>query len=337
MYFGKSKKRIIDILFLVHRREFVQLFYENLAEENCLEGNIDIWAFLDCVLDESFEELETHIAVQDSDPCPLLIPTISMRAPLIKKLELNLDLMKKNVDVRKLENVIQSLSSLQHLTELCLVGVTFSSRLPVMCHIGKYCPLLTHLTVLGDKNLSNAAVLALTIGELFNVMFPTENEYCRLIDSTMERLVIPPELRTPICSTLRRFIIFPTYLEQKKVPSSPSAVAFLLRHFPFLEELTLRQRITSSITMCMRPCVVLSAVTAIATTSLYEIENLIGRKRAAIIRRMPNQLVLPQSWLSATLSIGNFRYIFVDFNISLINQYNHILILIYSLVNDLKQ
>lgn len=50
---------------------------------------VDIWAFLDCVLDENFDELKTNVTYPNAQASAKLISTIAKRSPNLKTLRLN--------------------------------------------------------------------------------------------------------------------------------------------------------------------------------------------------------------------------------------------------------
>jgi len=109
------------------------------GREECI---VDIWVFLDCVLDESFKELVTHVAFPGAEPNHKLIPTIAKHSPLLKKLTLNFKFMKAGTNLERFKSFICSLTSLEHLTDLTLTEVrdgyasaNMASRCPI-CSFG---------------------------------------------------------------------------------------------------------------------------------------------------------------------------------------------------------
>ncbi len=195
---------------------------------------MDLWLFYDCILDEHFKVLKAHIALPESEPSTLLIPTIAKQAPRLEELELNFYWM-KSCDENKLAAVIKSLASLQHLSSLHLSEVSSSARLPLMGLIGKSCPTLSSLTITGGGTFSNEAILALVTGESAIGRLPNGEPSSWCTDETILHLEIPLEDRSPICSTLQKLILVPTQLKQGDDIVSPSALSFALRHFPLAQ------------------------------------------------------------------------------------------------------
>ena len=209
----------------------------------------EIWVFLDCVLDDSILELETHIAYPyaDSGIDSNLIPTIINRSPLLKKLTINFRYVHR-IRIReweeKIEHSVESLISLQHLTSLTLfhlnADVYFRSSL--LSRLGKSCPLLSHLSVINDGNagLNVKDLLAIILGEFVDEL-PLKPD--SLLKHRLAVLQIPPECLTPLCFTLQ-------HLELKDELKSNGSnrmdhvhdefvayyLAFTLRHLPSLQK-----------------------------------------------------------------------------------------------------
>ena len=68
-----------------YRKKLVKFFCIRTAKKRTLD-HVDIWAFLDSVLDENLEDLETRIAFRGSEANAKLIFTIAKRSPRLKKL-----------------------------------------------------------------------------------------------------------------------------------------------------------------------------------------------------------------------------------------------------------
>ena len=233
-----------DIKCVFYREKYVSRFYESLEDE----GNIvDVWPFLDCVLDRHFEELEIYSSFPECSPSSNLIPTIAKWSPMVKKLTINFFGSKYEDDSKVTENLgpfIQSLSSLQHLEHLCLCGLlSFVQKFTVLGYIGKSCPSLSHLSVNGGDKMDKKVILALVLGELaFKLLDCKDSQllpsWCE--DEELEHLVIPSDLITPICSNLRELQLLNQQCPRKFHNISGSTAAFILRHFPSLEKIDWR-------------------------------------------------------------------------------------------------
>ncbi len=196
---------------------------------------IDPWVFLDCVLDSTFKELETHATFPGSEPNSKLIPTIVKHSSLLQKLKIDFTLIKKGLGARIVTPLITSLSPLHHLTSLELYQLDKAHR-SVLKFIGNSCPLLSHLSISGF-HVSPKDILSIILGEFSEPLF-TERGAKKVwakLDS-LEILQAPPEVMTPICFTLRH-LKFGESDWDKKSDSCWSAVAFALRHLPFLEKM----------------------------------------------------------------------------------------------------
>jgi len=77
-------------LYLFYREKYVNRFYDFLwsLPYDRKKNQIDVWVFLDAVLDGSFKELKTFIALLSSDAVPddMLVPTMLKWSPLVEKL-----------------------------------------------------------------------------------------------------------------------------------------------------------------------------------------------------------------------------------------------------------
>ncbi len=201
-----------------------------------VEHQIDFWVFLDAVLDDNFKELEALIAFPDSAPCSKLIPTIAKRSPRLEKLTLNFKIKVtdyKSGECERIESFIQSLGSLQHLTQLSLLEIKGSAGLKVLSLIGKVCPSLTHLMIDGDC-LFKKHVLALILGasdtNLMDLNKPLPS-WCK--GEAVEHLDVPEKFLSPICRTLKELkFVTSAY---KSIEIRKSEAVFALRHLPLLQ------------------------------------------------------------------------------------------------------
>ncbi len=204
---------------------------------------IDVWAFMECVLDTSFRDLKTHIAFPGTEPDSKLILAISKHSPLLKKLELDFKWMKSDgIDVMdKLKPSILSLDSLEHLAHLELNALSSIIGASVLSLIGKACPSLSRLVVSGYR-FKKRDVLAIVLGELVEEVMPISQhqEPDWLQDDSLKLLVVPPEHRTLLCSTLEELNFMwekPNDADHDEELFSPAIAAFALRHFPLLKKM----------------------------------------------------------------------------------------------------
>ena len=214
-----------------------------------MENIPDLWVFLDSVLDESFVELETYIGFPDSDPNPKLVPTIAKRCPLLNKLKLNFKLLEKEIGLLKMKPLTKPLISLEHLTHLNLFEMNTYDQLCVLRLIGNSCPSLSHLSV-SKTNLEKSEILALVLGELVDELLPyLKASFKKPIwyqDSALQNLVIPAKLRSSFCSSLKDLQLSGEMTTRETTRGgrsgyyygfSASTAAFILRHFPFMQNM----------------------------------------------------------------------------------------------------
>lgn len=107
--------------FFINRKEFVKKFYDTFNKSN--ENIIAIQVFLECLLDVSFEELDTHVSYSDGYSSAEVITTISNHSSQLKKLKIDFSQRKRGVSVEKVNVVISSLISLKQLSTLHLFQI----------------------------------------------------------------------------------------------------------------------------------------------------------------------------------------------------------------------
>jgi len=177
---------------LMSKEEKEELEEDKRSKEEYL---VDLWAFLDCVLDNSFEDLDTNVALPGCEPNAKLIETIAKRSPLLKKLELYFDLMKEGIKSEILRPVILSLGSLEHLTYLLLMfpdELDVKLRSSLLSLVGEACPLLITLRVVGGGVFSKKEIYGLLMGEVAYKKLSRETEEPEwLEDSHFSRLKVP--------------------------------------------------------------------------------------------------------------------------------------------------
>ena len=121
--------------------EFNRNFYDS-------DQKSDIWVFLDCVLDASFTELDTHVVFPKSEPNEKTVQ-ISQHSPNTKTLELNFEMVMKQTPLDKLKPLVASLSPFFHLTNLSLYCLNKHQRNILLNYVGFSCPKLKHFCVTG--------------------------------------------------------------------------------------------------------------------------------------------------------------------------------------------
>lgn len=225
----------------VIREQFTRRFTKSVEDLSNSHQIPDIWVFLDCVLDESFQKLKTLVTIPGFEPNSKLVSTIVERCPELQMLDLTFELMEKKEiwPKEKLEPLILPLSSLHRLRSLTLSYLDQSQKL-LLRLIGKSCPSLKYLKVLAYNSITaKEIVLAVVLGELIDQLVSNWSEELPewFKDETLWGLRIPPKYLTPLCSTLSSFIIHvTTELEDGDIETvKDSTGAFTLRHLPFLQ------------------------------------------------------------------------------------------------------
>ena len=205
--------------------EFNRNFYDS-------DQKSDIWVFLDCVLDASFTELDTHVVFPKSEPNEKVVQVIGHHSPNIKTLKLNFEMVMKQTPLEKLKPIITSLSAFFHLTSLSLYCLSKHKR-NILNYVGHSCPKLKHFCGTGVRIIKKD-ILALVLGDALN-LFPEKEEMLEE-ESDIHKFQISPEYLAPLCSTLQHLQL-EDLEEKKKLRKSceysglaPSAVAFAIRH-----------------------------------------------------------------------------------------------------------
>lgn len=193
---------------------------------------------LDSVLDESFKKIDQPVPLnKDLNENDLnVIPTIAHRSSKLEELEICFEYSKHPImqTLEKFGHVIQSLSSLRHLTSLTLIHLP-ECRRSVLKFVGKSCPLLSTFRLMGSIEATNRDFVALILGERAHELFPIDSydyDYISKDDKLkLENMVVPNEMLTPICSTLQNL-----YLTEEEDDDIESGLVFALRHLPKLRE-----------------------------------------------------------------------------------------------------
>lgn len=263
-------------MYLFYREKYVKRFYDFLGSlpYDRKKNQIDVWVFLDAVLDGSFKELKTFIALPSSDAVPddMLVPTILKWSPLVEKLTIDcgpIDVGYDDIEEPLTEltkSTFRSLHSLQHLTHLCLHSICSVQRFTVLSVIGTACPSLSHLGVFAEK-IDIKDILALIFGEYINNLLGYSYDYVRSSwceSESLEHLELPSKYLTPICSTLRELQLYydaEGYEDENGYNEiDASDAAFALRHLPLLQ--VVDKRIPTSL-----------AVTKLHHNNVYEQEK----------------------------------------------------------------
>ncbi len=239
-------------------------------------------------MDESFVELETHIAFPGTQLNPEVIPIIARLSSKLEKLEVKFSNVKKETQLEKVEQVFLSLNSLKSLTSLHIDHLDdyHSSALKF---IGRACPLLTSLKVhfdLKDCRLRISHILAIIVGELVDQLVPpsdwnkseesedddsmyedeeeeqNQDEPIWMAAKSFQRIWLPTQYLTPICYTLRHLGLMRNacWSEYGK-PKYDAMAAFALRHLPQLEQLDGMQTSSAIRILCGYKGVELEGVT----------------------------------------------------------------------------
>jgi hypothetical protein len=205
------------------RKKFISEFNENFYSA---EQKPDIWVFLDCVLDNSFTELETWVAFPEAEPNEKFVHSICNRSPSIEKLKLNFETVgKSKLLMDKLQPIISSrLSTLTHLTSLSLYHLNKRHRGLLNC-IGTSCPNLHHLCITGFQIL-HEDIFALMLGEKLN-QFPDRGKVEDKND--IISLKIMPEVLSPFCFTLQHLQLEDLMEDKQKFKKSSEFI--ILQHF----------------------------------------------------------------------------------------------------------
>ncbi len=214
----------------------METFYRSFSTYDDDVNMVDPWVLLDCALDSTFEELETHVAFPDSEPNSKLVSTIAKRASLLQKLKLNFRFMMKLTRVEKVVPLFTSLSSLENLQSLNIYQLE-SSHKSVLKLIGNACPRLSHLSV-SCFHLSPKDVLSIFLGEFADELFlPSSEAYLCDEEINLGTVKAPVQVLTPICLALRHLQFKDTDLDVDLDDCWTEVASFLLHHLPLLEKM----------------------------------------------------------------------------------------------------
>ena len=208
----------------------------------------DAWVFLDCVLDETFTNLDLFsLPPTNVGKSHKLFKTIASRAPFLTTLDMDFE-STGELSLKMQTAFTKCLSSLKHLTDLTLKQLKSSSFPNGDCKqflsdLGSSCPHLTSLSLpsfcFDEENL-----LVLILGERAATIPDSAKGKLWGTDwSHLHKLQIAKENLTPICSSLKKLELkFPTS-ETKcfckgfgYTSRAVSSMAFVLRHIQQFEE-----------------------------------------------------------------------------------------------------
>lgn len=233
---NRLNNHLIGIMNDEIRKRLVFEFNRNFYDA---DQKSDIWVFLDCVLDSSFIELDTHAVFPKTEPNEKFVLTICSRSPNIEKLKLNFEMVAKSTPIEKLNHIVISLYTLANLTTLSLCYLNKHHR-KLLSYIGRSCPRLRHLCITGFRCVKKD-IVAILLGENihsfseYDIIFGEEHDV---------NVKISPSYLTPFCSTLQHLQLEDNKEEKRKFQKSyefsklsSSSVALLLRNLPNLQRI----------------------------------------------------------------------------------------------------
>lgn len=233
---NRLNQHLIGIMNDDIRKKLVCEFNRNFYDS---DHKSDIWVFLDCVLDASFVELDTHIVFPKTEPNEKVIQIIGYRSPNIETLKLNFEMVMKKTPLEKLKPIVISLNVLTNLTSLSLYCLNKHHR-AILNYVGHSCPKLEHFCVTGFR-IVKKDLLALILGDTLD-LFPGKDVILEE-ESDIHKFQILPQYLAPLCSSLQHLQL--EDLEEKKKLRksceysglSYSAVAFAIRHMTILHRI----------------------------------------------------------------------------------------------------
>ena len=203
---------------------------------------LNLWFFLDCVLDDSFTDMEFILSTlsllirskqlleREHAFDMKLLAVVSLCCPSIAQLKL-VNILE--IDSPELErHFITCVTSLKHLTKLdlnCTMGK--SSANLFFTQLGDACCRLTHLYLGRYIPFKTDQQLNLVLGSRA-VLFPqsVRDEICKIENLSIYFLQFDEEITTQICKSLK-------YVEAEKGLPSGFNPIFLLRHITQLEQI----------------------------------------------------------------------------------------------------
>lgn len=241
------------------RRKLIDMYQEDLQsshggsfssrKNSVMLERPDVWVFLDCVLDETFTELDLTILPPNLlGRGHKLFKTIACRAPYLKDLEIDFDCTEE-LSEKMQTAFIDCLSSLKNLTNLTLRNVesflTGAAKTKFLTSLGNSCPHLTHLNLL-FLECDEEDLLSLFLGERTELIPESTKQKLWGEDwNNLYKIQIPREYLTPICSSLQQLELW--YSSENGKPcfcvaeegfstKAISCMAFILRHLSNLNK-----------------------------------------------------------------------------------------------------
>ena len=211
-----------------------------------VEPNPHLWFFLDCVLDESFTDVDLLSTLSPTGTegqqnleykfDSKLLAMISHRCPLIKEVKL---VNKLKINTPALESIfVTSVTSLKHLTKLDInCTMNYSCANLLFTQLGDACPELTCLNLHSDIPFETEQIFNLILGKRAALLPQSVVRGHRWHEQNIY-LQFDEESTTRICKSLK-------YLYAIKEGRHEKNVIFLLRHLTQLEEINLKNDNTS--------------------------------------------------------------------------------------------
>ena len=232
-------------------RYYMWKSYTKSCYKYVVDRPVDLYSFLDCILDNSFTILNFF-------PIPLpseavgsdgqlyltkVVDLLTARCPDLYCLWIKHDLQWQ-ISREMQATYSKSFFGLKNLTNLSLTQLSNSDDfIQFFTHLGNSCPNLDHLKFIEHTlNIGMKQLLALVLGEevdQFMQKFITEQEEP---ENNIHLLQFPDDATTPICRSLIKLeIIYNSETELNFASKAhESAMAFLLRNMPNLEKLDVR-------------------------------------------------------------------------------------------------
>ena len=211
-----------------------QWFYSMICKNNSPCSPAQLYqVFVDCFVDDSFKEFD----VTPSELCQFSSIIIETLARRCKRLEtLHWTSVSPGLPVTSAH---QLLGCFTHLTKLKLSwdDVTFPDSTLFLSTLGESCPNLKKL---------NIKSLPVGIPQLFALMFGPRLDFIRQswrveneqVRSELHKYQFTKESLTPVCSSLQKLKVNWVDWEDDCMWDNSSTVAFVLRHFPQMRNLS---------------------------------------------------------------------------------------------------
>ena len=246
------KLKIGDTLVSSYKSVRHKLWKLWLSKQRYFEEYPDVLSFIDCVFDDSFTKLHCDAFTffhpipqhQGKDYLIQLLKTLAKRSPHLQQLKIDWRVnrnVRMEFDRPSVTILAKSLIEFVNLSHL-KINVTIRVKCNLFfIHLGKACPKLKILELGCLLEFGTLQKLALVLGEDVNV---------DVLPYSIKKKILEPDRRdsnlhclqfanvSPICHSLERLISSapdPDY--DRKVDIQVTAVAFLLRHLPRLQEL----------------------------------------------------------------------------------------------------